>query len=790
LLLTRDGKTLISKAYHGSVAVWSFPSGKLLHQLPGRYEKDPAVAVSPDGKTVATGLDKVISFWDLATGKELRRFESPVGDTQGLAFSPDGKVLASISGGSLVHLWDLDTGKALAKLPVEHNYSCLLAFTPDGKTLATSGTLDKTIRLFDVASRKERLKLERPSSLHDFALSADGAMLAAGGDDGTIPLWDVGTGKLLRELQGPGQTVDAVAWSPDGKLLATGDYEGKSGVGSIRLWDTATGKELRHIEGSWWAESLLFTADGMTLISGDGSGIIRLWDVATLEDRSPAAGNDSVISCLALSPDGKTLAYDHHRGIGIWDVATRREVGTLPGYASSFAFTSDSKMLAGGAAGGDNNAIRLWDVARRTPVRTLSIDLKKLDLKWFNIYRVAFAPDGKTLASCGEGPSPKAKSVRLEFVHLWDPATGSELRRLEFQDNADDFVTVEAVDFSPDGQTLIASAWAETKAGRVRVWDVATGKVLTEVTTAINSWFPTWERGKLQSPRVPPRVVFSPDGRLLALNCAEKSIPVWEAVTGRERCRLEGHDGATACVVFAPDGRTLASAGYDQTIRLWDVETGKELRKLTGHRGKPNALAFTPDGKTLISGGYDTTVLFWDVAGITRRARPTTRISPQEAEALWNDLAEANAVKAHQAIARLAASPGTVAVLKERLRPAAKPDADRLERLLRDLGSEDFAVRAQATRDLEKLGETARPAIERALAHEDASLEVRRRLERLQTQLAVPSGERLRELRALEALERLATPEARQLVQELATGAADARLTREAKAALARLAAR
>jgi RNA polymerase sigma factor (sigma-70 family) len=790
LLLTPDGKTLVSKSYYGegSVAVWDFPSGKLLHRLPGHYDENRAVAVSPDGKMVATGQDAVISFWDAATGKELRQLKSPIGKAEGLAFSPDGKVLASGHGGHSVQLWDVDAGKVLAKLPAQHNRSGLLAFSPDGKTLATGDPLDKTIRLFDVAARRERQKLERPSVVHDLAFSPDGTMLAAGGQDGTIPLWDVATGKLLRELRGPGAHVRAVAWSPDGKTLATSDYQEKSEVVSIRLWDVATGKEQRHIDGSWGlVESLLFAADDKTLISGGRDSVIRLWDVATGADRSPAAGNDTSVWCLALSPEGKMLAYTNRRGIDLWDVAARRQVGTLPGHHWSFTFSPDGKMLAGGS---DINATRLWDVAGRRPLRTLATDLKKMDLNWVAVRHVVFAPDGKTLASCGHGYGTGARQ-RDVFVYLWDPATGEELRRLDFRDTPDDLDTIEAVAISPDGRTLVASGRAEPKAGRVRAWDLATGKVLVEVTTAINNWFPTWDNlHKIQSPIVEPHVVFSPDGRLLALNCVEKSIPVWEAVTGRERCRLEGHDGPTACVVFAPDGRTLASAGYDQTIRLWDVETGKELRKLTGHRGKTNALAFTPDGKTLISGGDDTTVLFWDVAGVTRRARPTTRLTFEESEVLWKELAKTDATKAHQAISRLAAAPGTAAALRERLRPAPKLDTHRLERLLGDLGSEDFAARELATRDIEKLGERARPAIERALARTEASLEVRRRLERLQARLAVPAGEYLQELRALEVLERLATPDAQRLLQELIAGAVDAHLTREAKASLTRLAAR
>jgi hypothetical protein len=272
------------------------------------------------------------------------------------------------------------------------------------------------------------------------------------------------------------------------------------------------------------------------------------------------------------------------------------------------------------------------------------------------------------------------------------------------------------------------------------------------------------------------------------MNRANKDIAIWEAITGKERCRLDGHLGPALCVVFSPDGRTLASSGYDdQTIRLWDVETAEELRKLTGHRGRANALAFTPDGKMLISGGEDTTILFWDVAAVTHRRRPDVRLTAAEWESSWADLANVDAVAAHKALARLTAAPGTVALLRDRVRPSPRLDAKRLEQLLPNLDNEEFSVREQASKEIEKTGDAALPAIERALARQDASVEMRRRLELLQSHLALPAGERLRELRALEVLERVATPDAQRLLQRLAAGTPDARLTREAKAALDRL---
>src|SRR5262249_26073441 len=156
---------------------------------------------------------------------------------------------------------------------------------------------------------KEQQQFTRPSFVHDLAFSPDGTTLAAGGDDGTIPLWDVAGGKLVREIRSPFKYVSAIAWSPDGKILAAPQFAGENEVVYLRFWDPNTGQEQRHIRtGGVLMRSLAFTGDSKTLIAGDGS-IIRLWDVASGEERPPAKGNDTPVWELAISPDGKTLAY-------------------------------------------------------------------------------------------------------------------------------------------------------------------------------------------------------------------------------------------------------------------------------------------------------------------------------------------------------------------------------------------------------------------------------------------------------------------------------------------------
>jgi hypothetical protein len=227
----------------------------------------------------------------------------------------------------------------------------------------------------------------------------------------------------------------------------------------------------------------------------------------------------------------------------------------------------------------------------------------------------------------------------------------------------------------------------------------------------------------------------------------------------------------------------LATGG--NAVRLWEVVTGQLRATLAGHAGEVSALAFAPDGRVLASGSVDTTILTWGLTALA--ARPTHR----ELAALWADLA-GDAAQSYQAIRALAASPEqAVSFLRERLkpvRPLTAADRKRIARWLADLDSDRFEVRQRAAAELEALGEPAAPALRKALG--SPSPEVRRRAEALLAKVDGPSltPERLRALRAVEALEHAGTPEARRLLEALSRGAAEAPLTREARLALERLA--
>jgi RNA polymerase sigma factor (sigma-70 family) len=767
---TPDGRRLITRDGGGGIHLWEVSTGRPLGRLSlPEDQRAGSIALAPDGQTLAAGgSDGAISLLDVRTGKAVRRLVGPPESASALAFSSDGKLLASgrdfdyprkHGQDNPIQLWDVATGKELHRLTGHKDTVTSLAFSPDGKTLASGAQrYDATLRLWDVATGIERFALKgHGGELRSVAFSPDGKTVATGSMDKTIRLWEPATGKELRRLTGHLADVMAVAFSPDGRVLVSGAFDR-----TLRLWDPAIGKQLRQVELDDTGNTrtltssskdrinrgfaaVAFSPDGKTLAAAGQDHTLRLFDAAAGDEVRPIRGQFDAVDAVAFSPDGGrvwTIAGD--RNLRAWEATAGKEdraLQTSDGRPLCVAFSPDGKLAATG--GEQDKTARIWDLATGKELRRV--------VTTDEIRALAFAPDGRTLATANRWNQPE--------VSVWDVATGKLRRRLPAPVEGGNN-TVVALAFTPDGRTLAGA----THGGVVHFWDPASGAE---------------SRPQLKLPRHCDLAVFSPDGRTLAVGNMSGTISLYELATGKECLRCQGFP-----FCFSPDGRLLAS-GRGAAIAVWDLASGEEIGRFSGHRGDIAALAFSTDGTRLVSGSQDTTALVWDLSTLRRPVRPA--LTRKRLEELWQALAGADAPVAYRGVGALAAAPEqSVPFLADVLRPVPPADPEQVARLLADLDGEEFAVRERASADLGRLGETAEPALRKALTGE-VSAEVRRRVREVSDRLQVWSLERLRTERALEALERIGTPEAREVVARLARESSGTRTGTAARETLRRL---
>jgi WD40 repeat protein/uncharacterized protein (DUF697 family) len=361
--ISRDG-TLLALGGKENIYLWDLSRGRLLRQLRGHRDYIKSVAVSTDGKIVASGsCDCTVRLWDVASGTELLQLQEHTGQVWSVAISADRKLV--VSGGGAVRLWDVASGTELQQLLLDKHSVDSVAINRDG-TLVASGIYKKVL-LWDVVSGQEVQQLcGHEEGVNSVAFSPDGKLVASGSSDNTVRLWSIVSGQEVRQLCGHEEFVNSVAFSPDGKLVASGSGNGfgNDGDNTVRLWDVASGTQIQQLqEHTGRVSSVTFSPDGKIVASGSNEKIVRLWDVVSGKEVCQLQGHTESVQSVAFSSEGSLVASgSRDNTVRLWDVVSGKEKRQLIGHTervTCVAFSPNSKLVA---LGGVDNTVRLWDV--------------------------------------------------------------------------------------------------------------------------------------------------------------------------------------------------------------------------------------------------------------------------------------------------------------------------------------------------------------------------------------------------------------------------------------------
>jgi WD40 repeat protein len=631
------------------------------------------VQFSPDGRTIFSGgPNDIVRCWDAETGAPKDLPGPPLRSATALTLSPDGKNLAVGHVGGRVNLRDLSNGGDVGF--VESRGSFIIEevrLTRDARILVTAGMSTEeffgcTLGIWEVATRSKWFPLRsRPSLIDSVDLSPDGTMLVTAAVEG-IQLWDVDTCKLIRELATTKATTN-VRLASDGNMLASTERQW------LRFWDVPTSEEIARYPSAVSAP-LAFSPDGKLFAASDGSDLV-LTDPTTGREIRRLNGSHEMVNCVAFSPDGKKLAAGgNDQAVRVWDVASGKQklhADEPCGYALAAHFLPDGKHVV---IGTEDQQLRVWNADTGAPVRRIGRDYSLTALS--RLETCAISPSGAIGAIAYDGG---------RTICLWDLSTGKELRRLQ----ADSYGPTSLA-FAPDGKCLFSSGLGE-KAHR---WDVDTGRIerayggfgsgshslsvtrdgsllgLTGQDRAYHLFDPADGR-ELGAVRANASLFggptsLSPDGRILAVH-HRGVVELWEVATGAPCFMLlPQNDEVPSTLTFSANGRKLAWA-YQNGLRISDLLTeaavGLKCEDLRVCR-----MALSPDGRRLLTAAEDGTALIWDTSFFTAETGAMDRMDPLFPKAWDSLLSSTDIYETRRAIASMVAAPReAIPFLAERL---------------------------------------------------------------------------------------------------------------------------
>ena len=564
-----------------------------------------AVAVSPDGKFIATGSrDRSAKVWDISSGRELRSFLGHQLTVNGVEFSSDGKLLATSSADNTAKVWEVLTGKEVFSTPADTKYMTDVAFSPDGNYMVCAGYGDSA-QVWDINSkslvRKIAVNSDQGSGYGiSIAFSSDGKWIAFGEDNKTATVYSTTNWKLTNTFKPEqgwcGGCGTMVAFSPDSKTLAKLAHDS-----NVETYDIQTGKLIKTYGNEFdQIAGIAFSPDGKTIMA-TGDKKIYQWDIQTgqLKLKFAASEKDDVNEAV-YSVDGKLIiTASNDNTATAWHATDSTKVTIFTGilnnaekggveydpnnywqsHIAKYIRLKNTILLSpegkGILKGKSGTKAKLWDIAGGEPYMEYTGHEKA-------VLCFDYSKDSKYLVT-GDGAG-KAK--------VWDSKTGKKIIDLNVHREP-----LFDVKFSPDGENIISSSWDAT----TTIWDIKTGKEITTLDLNNSSAFST---------------AYTPDGLYIVTGRLGKTLDMWEPDSKTIIRTFVGHTDVVSSVSFSPVTKNqMLTSSWDGTIRIWDITTGLMLKKFKGHQGAVHTAIYSPDGKYIISGGDDRVIRIWDING-------------------------------------------------------------------------------------------------------------------------------------------------------------------------------
>ena len=603
---------LIAFSFLSNVPAQDYTQWKLPDGAKARYGKGwiNDIKFSPTGNLVSVATTIGVWTYDVHSGKEVNLFTGDMGGANAISYTSDGETLAAAHWNRTIGLWDVNSNLPAAPYFTFTGHPgpiYAVAISPDNRMVASGGAGKMNrgdsepsglIRMWDLLTKELRPILRSKSPVSTLTFSPNSRMLAAGNGDGTIQIWDAGTGELIREYKDHKESVWKVDFSPDNKWLLSVSLDGTSLLKNLR----ADGEELpifnQHGTPIHAASfSPVDKDDEYTFATGGADKSIQLWKAHTknnndlLRDNQTLYGHNDSVWILEFSRDGQDLASGSLDGtVRLWDLDILRERFKITGHTGgikALAYTVDNRILTCGT--GLNGTLRLWDAGTSSQLSIL------LDHAGLN-EAVTFSNDGRTLASGGSEDNsvllsdvPKILGGSMNNNSLLHSLTGNSggitALALSYLKN----------DLIPSVPGTLASGGMDARIHLLNVAKNSKLKTLTGAESTVTA------------------LTFDPNGTSLFSGEENGTVRRWDAQTGIEQFNFRSSFNTITALAFSPLGHFLAIGDEMGKIRLFDFVEQRETYIFTEHTRKITSLIFAEDGNTLVSGSEDGTILLWDM---------------------------------------------------------------------------------------------------------------------------------------------------------------------------------